>query len=86
VAAVAVEVLGRDQQVEDLMLTVGIHTMEELLTPIVVDKVATVLVTAVAAVPAVADQVDLLVVVSPDLINGMVVEAEEEETPTTDLT
>ena len=82
----AVEVLGRDQQVEDLMLTPGIRIMEEPLTPIVVALVVTVLVTVAAAVAAVADQVDLLAAVVLDLINGMVAEAAEEETLTTDLT
>jgi hypothetical protein len=82
----AVEVLTRDQQVEDLMPTVGIHIMEEQLIPIVVALVVTVLATEAAVAAVVVGQVDLLVAVVLDLINDMAVAAAEEETPTTDLT
>jgi hypothetical protein len=80
-----VEVLTRDQQVEDLMPTVGIHIMEEQLIPIVVALVVTVLATVAAVVAVVVDQVDLLVAVLLDLITAMVAVVVAEETPTIDL-
>ena len=85
-AAEEVEVLGRDLQVADSVPIPGIHTIMQLFSPLVVALVVIVLPTVAAVALAVVDQVDLLVAVVLDLINGMVVEAEEEETPTIDLT
>ena len=69
----------------ETLLIPGSHTMEQLSISMLVDKVETVLPMVEEAEAVVVDQVDLSPVVLLDLINGMVVEAEEEETPTIDL-
>ena len=80
-AVAAVVVLTIDQQAVELVQIIGFHIMEELLTPIVVALVATVLVMAAEAVAVAVGQVDLLVVVLLDLITPMVAVAVAEETP-----
>ena len=83
--AEVVEVPTGEVEVEDSLLILGSHTMEELFRPLVVALVVTAPPMVEEVVAVVVDQVDLLVADTPDLINGMVVVEEEEETPTIDL-
>ena len=63
----------------------GIHTIMQLFTPLVVALAVTVPPTVAEVEVEVADQVDLSLVVLLDLIKIEVVEEVAEETPTTDL-
>ena len=80
-----VEVLTREEDLVDSTPIPGIHTMEQLFTPLVVALVATVPPMVEEVVAVVVGQVDLSPVVLPDLIKIEVVEEVEEETPTIDL-
>ena len=83
--AVVVEVLGTEVLPVEVLLTLGIHIMEELLTLTVVDRVVTVLVTVVVAVAVAVGQVVPCRAVVLDLITDMVAVVVAEETPTIEV-